>query len=131
MHNINRLITNLCSDKLAESKAFYTKLFAFQVAFDSDWFVQLQSVDGQFELGIIDRAHEIVPEEARHAPQGCYITIVVDDADKVYATAQAEAVDILSKPHDTFYGQRRLLLRDPNGVVVDVSSPTVVNHPSA
>jgi len=103
---------NICSDNLQNSKNFYTKLFNFRVDYDSDWFIHLVSKDGQLELGIIDRVNQIVPEEYQNLPTGFYTTFVVDNADEV--------VEI---PTDTIYGQRRLLLKDPNGSLVDVSSP--------
>ena len=123
MKKLNRIMTNICSDKLPESRNFYTKLFDFNVGFDSDWFVQLVSEDQSLELGIIDRTHEMVPKGFQLNPQGFYITFVVDNADEVFKIAQSESFEIVSEPADTFYGQRRLLLKDPNGTLVDVSSP--------
>lgn len=120
---INRLLTNICSNALPESKAFYTKLFDFKVDFDSDWFIHLISKDEQLELGIIAESSEIVPKEAKKSPVGCYLTFVVDSVDELFEIAKAERMEIVGEPEDTFYGQRRLLLRDPNGLIVDVSSP--------
>jgi uncharacterized glyoxalase superfamily protein PhnB len=94
------------------------------VDYDSDWFVHLISKDKLLELGIISRTSEIVPEGIKSEPQGFYITIVVESADEVFELAKDEGLEVLSEPSDTFYGQRRLLLKDPNGIVVDVSSPT-------
>lgn len=123
MKKINRLMTNICSDNLAASRDFYTKLFDFQVDYDSDWFVHLISNDKQLEVGIISRTSEIVPQGISGAPKGFYMTFVVDNANEAFDIAKREGFDILSGPEDTFYGQRRLLLRDPGGAVVDVSSP--------
>ena len=123
MKIINRLLINICSDKLEESKIFYTRLFDFNIDFDSDWFVHLISKDKQLELGIISSTSDIVPKSISVTPSGFYITIVVDNADEIHAIAQSENYKILSNPTNTFYGQRRLLLEDPNGAIVDVSSP--------
>ncbi len=120
---LNRIMTNICSDKLNETKNFYTKLFDFNVNYDSDWFVHLISKDKKFELGIIERSNEIVPVEFQNSPQGFYITFVVESADELLAIAESENFKIVSKPMDTVYGQRRLLLKDPNGTLVDISSP--------
>jgi len=122
MH-IQRLLTNICSTNLPKSQHFYTQLFHFKVNFESDWFVQLVSEDKGFELGIIQQDHAVVPEGARMNPQGFYLTFVVADADRLFATAEAEGFEIVAPPEDTFYGQRRLLLRDPDGTLVDISSP--------
>ena len=120
---IDRLITNICSNHLEESKDFYTALFDFEVGYDSDWFVNLLSKDKKLELGIIKRDHEIVPRNFQHSPQGFYLTFVVEDVDKLYQIAQEHSFTVVEAPQDTFYGQRRLLLTDPDGTLVDASSP--------
>ena len=123
MTKINRIMTNICSDNLAKSRDFYTKLFDFNINYDSDWFILLISKDKKFELGIIDRTNEIVPKGFQNNPQGFYVTFVVDNADEIFKIAESEKFEIVSEPTDTFYGQRRLLLKDPNGTLVDISSP--------
>ena len=120
---IDRMMTNICSDNLAESRDFYVTLFDFNVDYDSDWFVHLISKDKQLELGIISRTSEIVPKGFQNGPKGFYITFVVESADAVYEIAKKNGLEIMAEPEDTFYGQRRLLLKDPNGALVDVSSP--------
>ena len=120
---INRFMTNLCTDHLEASKSFYTILFDLTVNFDSDWFVQLQDKKTGLELGLILRTSEIVPTDDQQLPRGCYLTFVVDDVEPYHQKAQQENFTIVKAPHDTFYGQRRLLLRDPDGTLVDVSAP--------
>ncbi|WP_366135948.1 VOC family protein [uncultured Maribacter sp.] len=51
------------------------------------------------------------------------MTFVVDNTDEIFKIAESEKFEIISEPTDTFYGQRRLLLKDPNGTLVDISSP--------
>lgn len=116
-------MTNICSEKLSESRDYYTKLFDFNVDYDSDWFVHLISKDKQLELGIISPTSEVIPPQIKDNPQGFYVTFVVENADDVFEVAKNESFEIISEPSDTFYGQRRLLLKDPNGMIVDVSSP--------
>ncbi|WP_136468233.1 VOC family protein [Flagellimonas onchidii] len=123
MKTINRMMTNICSDNLSESRDFYIRLFDFNVDFDSDWFIHLVSKDKKLELGIIDRTHEIVPKDFQNNPKGFYITFVVESADEVFKIAEQEKFEIVNKPADTFYGQRRVLLKDPDGTLVDISSP--------
>lgn len=123
MKSITRLMTNICSDKLSESRDFYTRLFDLDINYDSDWFVHLVSKNSKLELGIIDRKHDIVPVEFQQLPKGFYIIFVVDSADEIFEIAKSENFEVISAPSDTHYGQRRLLLKDPNGTLVDVSSP--------
>jgi len=123
MKKIERLMPNVLAENLALSKAFYTTLFNLKVAFDSDWFIHLQSGDGHLELGIIKYDNDLIPEEFRGRPNGFYITIVVDDADAIHLLAQEHQFEIQQAPINTSYGQRRLLLKDPHGNLIDVSSP--------
>ncbi|MEO0895601.1 MAG: VOC family protein [Bacteroidota bacterium] len=122
MQSINRLLINLCTDNLEESKNFYCQLFDFQPAFESDWFIQLVSAEKNLELGIIQKDHELVPEDFRYSPQGIYLTMVLGDVEKTFSLAKEKGLNIIQEPADTFYGQRRMLLRAPEGTLIDVSS---------
>ncbi|WP_044239036.1 VOC family protein [Flexithrix dorotheae] len=123
MRKLNRIMTNICSRNLAESRDFYTKLFDFNVDYESEWFVHLISEDKKLELGIIDQTNELVPKDYQSNPNGFYITFVVSDADEIFKIALSEHFEIVSEPSNTFYGQRRFLLKDPNGTLIDISSP--------
>jgi predicted enzyme related to lactoylglutathione lyase len=123
MQNVKRLMTNICTSKMKQSKDFYTTLFNFKVNYDSNWFVQLISADKQLELGIINSESEIVPNDITTHPQGFYLTFVVDDLNEIFEIAKAQDFQIMSGPLNTVYGQRQLLIKDPNGIVIDVSSP--------
>lgn len=123
MKTLNRLLLNLISDDLDASKTFYTTLFDFEVDFDSDWFVHLMSKEHSLELGLISDTSDVLPPEAMAGSQGFYATLVVDDADAVFDDAGNLGTTIVSGPENTFYGQRRLVLRAPEGTLIDVSSP--------
>ncbi|MEO1019072.1 MAG: VOC family protein [Pseudomonadota bacterium] len=122
---IDRFFVNILSDDLAASSRFYVETLGMKVHFESDWFIILVN-EGRhpFELGILKRTSEIVPESDRQTPQGLMLTFVVEDVEQVYADAQARGLTIVEPPRNLFYGQRRLLLRDPNGVLIDVSTPS-------
>lgn len=120
---IQRAFVSVFSDRLAATRDFYVSLFGWRVAFDSDWFVHLQAPDhASIELGIIRRDHAIVPATFAAAPAGMMVTIVVPDVDAVHRTVQERGIEIVEPPRDLFYGQRRMVLRDPDGTLVDVSS---------
>ncbi len=120
---LDRMLVNICSNDLAKSRDFYVALFDFKVDYDSDWFVHLISEKNKFELGLIQRKHEIVPNNAQGSAAGFYLTFVVDDLDEIYKLAESREIKIIDPPKDMFYGQRRILLQDPNGVTLDVSAP--------
>ena len=121
---LKRILTNICSDRLVESRDFYVVLLDFTVKYDSDWYVQLASSENpEFELGIIRRDHELVPYDHQTSPSGVYITFVVTNVDQVYRQALAMGLSIVQPPRNEFYGQRRFLTVDPNGCLIDICSP--------
>jgi len=120
---IQRSFYSLFSEDPASTAEWYRSHFGFEVTFDSDWFVHLRAPANELlELGIIDRSHEIVPEAHRLAPAGGMLTLVVDDVDEVHRRLVADGHHVIEEPRDLFYGQRRMLLADPTGALVDVSS---------
>jgi catechol 2,3-dioxygenase-like lactoylglutathione lyase family enzyme len=121
---INRLIPNICSDHLDATRQFYIELLDFSLAYDSDWYIQVTSPrNANLELGFIRRDHDLVPEPYRQLPQGLYITVVVDEVDEIYAKARTAGLEVVQPPKDEFYGQRRMLIADPNGLLLDISTP--------
>lgn len=121
---IDRILTNIASERLAESRDFYVALLGFAVNYDSDWYVQLKNpAKPDQQLGIILRTSELLPAEYQRAPTGMYVTFVVDDVDAAHERALELGVPILQEPRDEFYGQRRFLTVDPSGCLVDVCSP--------
>lgn len=111
------------SDDLAASRDWYVELLGYTVEFDSDWFVNLRSPTNDLvELGILAREHDIVPTPARGRPTGGMLTVVVDDVDEIHRRAVERGEEIVEEPRNLFYGQRPMVLVDPGGMVVDVSS---------
>lgn len=104
----SRILTNICSDRLGESKDFYVSLLGFEVKYDSDWYVQLCSPSNrELEFGIISRTSGLVPAQYQKAPTGMYVTFVVPDVDTVYSKAVSLGLTIIQEPKNEFYGQRR------------------------
>lgn len=119
-----RLFTNICTKDLKASKSFYTKLLDLEVTYDSDWFVQLGSpTDSKLEFGLIQYDHELVPNTYRNTPNGMYITFVVPDVDASFKIALKMGAEIIQEPRNEFYGQRRFLVKEPSGCLVDICSP--------
>lgn len=122
---IERTMFNIVADDVGSLRDFYTRLLSFEPTFDSDWYVVLAPKDGpNMELGIIARSSEITPQAAASPPGGGYLTFVVENVLLAFEQAKAMGADIMEPPADMEYGQRRMLLRDPAGTVVDISSPT-------
>ena len=123
MQEIDRMMAVVPTDDLAGSKAFYLSLFNLKVDYDSDWFIHLMSEGGQIELGIIQRSNDAVPSGLGSQHGGIYLTLVVQNVDKIREIAATLDCEIILEPRDTPYGQRQLIIKDPNGVSLDISSP--------
>ena len=122
--SFSRILPNICSDKLPESRDFYVAFLGCTVKYDSDWYVQLASPENpDLEFGLIRRDHELIPTQCQTQPTGFYITFVVPDVDAIYQKAVSQKLEILQPPRNEFYGQRRFLIVDPNGCIVDICSP--------
>ena len=119
----SRNFLTLFSEDLPAARDWYVDRLGYVVDFDSDWFVQLKSPDvAAVELGILRRDHELVPPALRSTTAGCMLTVVVEDVDALHAKLQSAGDVVLEAPTDKFYGQRRMLVEGPEGVIVDVSS---------
>ncbi len=120
---IIRGFPNIVTSDLAATKDWYVDLFGWTVEFDSDWFVHLKAADAPgVELGLVEASHEIVAEVVTPSPNGAMLTFVVDEVDRLHTEAIERGLDIVEEPRDLFYGQRRMILRDPAGTLIDVSS---------
>ncbi len=122
---IERFFFNILTDDVARSKSFYIELLDMHLHFDSDWFVILKPDEkSNVEFGIIDQNSPVAPDSVQRVAGGIYPTFVVKDANVIHTRAVDLGTKILEAPTDMFYGQRRLLVGDPNGFTVDISSPT-------
>jgi len=112
--DIRRVVPNISSDRLEESRAFYVDLLGFEVAMDLGWIVTVASPTNpaaQISLMRQDAAAPMQPQ----------ISIEVADVDAVYVAMQHDA-EIVYPLTDESWGVRRFFVVDPNGVVVNVVS---------
>ena len=122
---MQRMLVNILSADVQRSATFYQELLGMKRHFESDWFIILTHQDmPSLEFAVLQRDHAIVPEAIQAAPKGIIFTFVVADTDAVYDRALSLGAQIVQPPTDMFYGQRRLLLEDPDGAVLDISAPT-------
>jgi len=121
---MNRAFTNILCSNVEETAQFYQDLLGLKRSGDFGWFVILSHDDMPgFELGVLQRDHETIPDGISSRPGGTILTFVVTDLEEIHARAAVMQALILQEPTDLPYGQRRMMLRDPAGTAVDVSSP--------
>lgn len=120
--NISSFYPVICTDKLAESKAFYLENFPFEVVFESDWYVSLKSEGEQsFELALLESTHDTVPAVYRKSfSGGLLINFEVDEVDPVFEQFQRAGLPIHLGLRSETFGQRHFITSDPNDVLIDV-----------
>lgn len=109
---------------VAGTAEFYILHFAFETAFESDWYVHLTSNDDpQVNLAILDGTHETIPEVGRGQASGLLLNFEVEDVDAVHERLVAARLPILRSLRDEEFGQRHFITADPNGVLIDIIRP--------
>jgi len=110
---IHRIIPNLKVRDAGAGHEFYTDFLGLEKEFDLGWVASFRSPD--------NRAIQVslVSGDAS-APEDAAISVNVDDVDAAYAEAQRRGYEIVHPLTKEQWGTRRFLVRDPNGVVVNV-----------
>jgi catechol 2,3-dioxygenase-like lactoylglutathione lyase family enzyme len=112
----------ICTDRVAESRDFYVRLFGFEVTFEAEWYVSLRR--DPYELALLDHTHPTLPEAYRRKAAGLLLNFEVADADAEWERLVVGAglsPELPLRSED--FGQRHFIVADPNGVLIDVITP--------
>jgi catechol 2,3-dioxygenase-like lactoylglutathione lyase family enzyme len=121
-----KLNAGILTDKIAETKAFYTENLGFGVSFENEFYLLMDTPNRQAELSFLLPNHR-AQDPFFHAPfngKGMYLTIEVDDVDAVYEAVQAKGVAIQVALRDEPWGDRHFAIEDPNGIGIDIVTYT-------
>ncbi|WP_234736071.1 VOC family protein [Tellurirhabdus bombi] len=121
-----KLNAGIITDKLAETKAFYTNVLNFGITFENDFYVLMHtpSQEGTTPTEI----SFLLPNHPTQRPifqrpftgEGVYLTIEVDQIDAEYERIKALGVPIEIELRDEPWGDRHFAIVDPNGIGIDV-----------
>jgi catechol 2,3-dioxygenase-like lactoylglutathione lyase family enzyme len=119
--SIRRVVPDIASDDLEESRKFYTNVLGFRVAMD-------MPIDGGRIMTLVSPSNPTAqvsliskpPSASRH--QDPTLTIEVADVDAVHANAVAAGLQLIYPLTSEPWGVRRFFVADPNGVVINVMS---------
>ena len=117
MESIRRIVPNINSVRMEDSRNFYTEIIGLKVAIDMGWIITLVSPDNPTAQISIVKA-----KETGHSKQDISLTIEVADVDHVYARAVSANIAIIYPLTNEPWGVRRFHIEDPNGVVINVMS---------
>lgn len=122
---LDRVLFNVLCQNLEHCVAFYRELAGLELLYESDWYVVLTPPGQQnVQIGLIDQVSEFAPRHAWGEHFGSFLTLVVDDVFETVERARTMGVEVIEEPVALPYGQTRALIRDPNGMVMDISTPT-------
>jgi uncharacterized glyoxalase superfamily protein PhnB len=107
---------------LKQSREFFVRSFGLRVVFEASWVVMLSHTEvGSISIGLMSSDHPSRPPgpETFDGP-GMLLTLQVDDARALHTHLASEGVPITYPLTDAPWGQRRFMVTDPSGIVVDV-----------
>lgn len=115
--NIRRVVPDISSDRVEESRDFYAGFLGFKIAMDMGWvitFVSQSNPTAQVTVMRSDTSGALRPQ----------MSIEVDDVDQAHAVAIQRNLRIVYPLSDEPWGVRRFFVADPNGVIINVLSHT-------
>ena len=124
-----KLNAGIITQKLTETKKFYTQILDFGVTFENEFYLLLHTPDHKTEISFLLPNHPSQQPLFHQAfqGQGVYLTMEVDDVDKVYKKLRRKDVKIIIDIRNEPWGDRHFAIQDPNGVGIDIvkySPPT-------
>jgi predicted enzyme related to lactoylglutathione lyase len=115
--SIRRIVPNIQTERMDESRRFYTEFLGLEVAMDMGWIVTLVSPENA------TAQISLIQGPAAETPQtNLSLSVEVADVDAAHAKAVASGVPIVYPLTDEPWGVRRFHVTDPNGVVINVMS---------
>ncbi|MEM7155417.1 MAG: VOC family protein [Myxococcota bacterium] len=120
--NPNKLFPLVITDKLDETKAYYTGKAGFVVTFENDNYLQVRYGDDEArpELAFMRPSGDTpMGPTVPFGGQGLIVSVPTKDADDKHQAMRGHGAQILSEPSDKPWGWRSFTAVDPNGVILD------------
>ncbi len=106
---------------VAATAGFYRTHFGFTPVFESDWYIHLKGdSESLHELAIIQFEHDTIPELGRVPSSGVMLSFYVEDAAAEATRLEQAGLTIAQPLRDEVFGQRHIIVADPNGILIDV-----------
>lgn len=120
--NEMKLNAGIITDKIQATRAFYIENLGFEVVFENEFYLLLQTPGGNAQLSFLLPNHPTQQTlfQAPFQGQGMYLTIEVDDVDALYEDLKSKEVDIKIEIRDEPWGDRHFAIQDPNGIGIDL-----------
>mgnify|MGYP000747418381 CR=1 FL=1 len=122
IQNKMKLNAGILTEKLAETKAFYTQTLGFGITFENEFYLLLHTPNKEAEISFLLPNHPS-QQPLFHKPfqgQGMYLTIEVEDVDMIYNELKKKGVEIKIDIRNEPWGDRHFAIQDPNGIGIDI-----------
>ena len=117
-----KLNAGIVTNKLAETKAFYSNLLGFGVTFENEFYLLMHTANKEAEISFL-LPHHPSQQPIFHEPftgKGMYLTLEVDDVDTLYDELKKKGMDIKVDIRNEPWGDRHFAILDPNGIAIDI-----------
>ena len=115
MMSIKRVVPDIISQRMDESRKFYTEFLGFDVAMDMGWVLTFASpTNPTAQITLVQGSEKAIPQPN--------MSIEVEDVDAVHAKALELGLPIVYPITDEPWGVRRFFVADPNGVIINILS---------
>lgn len=117
-----KLNAGIITEKITETKEFYTKILDFGVIFENEFYLLLHTPNHEAQLSFLLPNHP-TQQPIFHKPftgEGMYLTIEVEDVDDLYTRVKKRGAEIALEIRDEPWGDRHFAIIDPNGIGIDL-----------
>jgi catechol 2,3-dioxygenase-like lactoylglutathione lyase family enzyme len=121
---VNLVSVRIITDDVARLVAFYERVTGVPASWATEDFAELRTSSGTLAIGSTRTVALFgagVAEAA--ANRTAIVEFIVDDVDAAFADLRGDGPEVVQEPTTMPWGNRSLLLRDPDGTLVNLFTP--------
>ncbi len=124
--NKMKLNAGIITEKVNETKNFYTDILNFGVSFENEFYLLMHTPNKSYEISFLQPNHPSQKPifQSAYNGKGIYLTIEVNDVDKIYNELKNKNVEIKIDIRNEPWGDRHFAIVDPNGIGIDIVTYT-------
>ncbi|GIM51562.1 glyoxalase [Capnocytophaga cynodegmi] len=121
-----KLNAGIITEKLVDTKAFYTEILNFGVSFENEFYLLLHTPNQEAEISFLFPNHPSQQPifQKPFQNQGVYLTIEVENVDEVYKELKNKNIPIEIELRNEPWGDRHFAIKDPNDIGIDIVTYT-------
>ncbi len=121
---MNLVSVRLITDDVSRLVRFYERITGVVAERPTPEFAELRTPQGTLAIGSTRTVRLFGPGSARPADNhSAIIEFLVEDVDAAFTSLADGSIEIVTEPTTTPWGNRSLLVRDPDGTLVNLFTP--------